>query len=506
MRTNLPKIKNLYILGAGASYGLSVRNAQFPQNDIAEVPLDKDFVAGLEIHHSDQFQEFAKQSLQGANERARINFARQPLEEAVLNRLDMYDFRATCNRQRIVKAGKAKRKLENPVYLHYLALLIAYRFSDCSLRHERVAGEFLDKIFPPTQDPKYYKNRIITFNYDTLLDDILLQSEKITPNKLYFDRIDENESLLRQQSTPRSKRFPDPLMLKLHGSINWRCGAQIYSRILEQNSKASELLEEIRNETQNLLTKIPTSDSKEMLEHLNQIRDSISKQNSDFSKSKDPEAPKFKGTPKKFLVSHELMKHEEINKEIQNLLEEAKKSERDESEEAQSPLIIPPMPAKPINSVSLLNFLWTRALEYVAAAEKIYIIGYSCPPSDKFAHALFREGFENKKNKTEVVLVNPDLEALSHYRKIIGKLDENISWICYPNIKSFLEKEMKIEVPRQRNSPRKIQTSRIRRPSPSQDEETLPSEPQNANQADESAPTFPAVESCPPSKGPKHIA
>lgn len=393
-RITLPEINKLYVLGAGASYGLSVRSSPLSQFSAEEVPLDKDFLAGLERRDSEKFKEFAKQSLQGRNKIDRANFAKQPLEQAILNRLEIYDFRATCNRRRITKAGKEKRKLENSLYLHYLALIISYCFSTSSLTHINVAKEFLNKIFLPNQNPTNYKNRIITFNYDTLLDDILLDYDNINPNKLYFDRIDEDENQLNQKTTPRQNRFDDPLMLKLHGSVNWLCEAEIFKNILIQN---------------------------------------YSDQN----------------VTKKFAVNCSSMEISTIENSINNLLGEGSPQD---SKGQKIPLIIPPMPAKPMSSVSLLNFIWTRALEYMLAAKKIYIIGYSAPPNDKFAHALFQEGFGGKREKTEVVLVNPDLEMLSHYRKIIGKLHENISWTCYHDIRSFLKEEMEIKIPRQRRS------------------------------------------------------
>ena len=54
-----------------------------------------------------------------------------------------------------------------------------------------------------------------------------------------------------------------------------------------------------------------------------------------------------------------------------------------------SPLIIPPLPAKPITSARLLKWLWTRAYEYLHEARELLIVGYSLPVADQMAEAMF---------------------------------------------------------------------------------------------------------------------
>ncbi len=84
-----------------------------------------------------------------------------------------------------------------------------------------------------------------------------------------------------------------------------------------------------------------------------------------------------------------------------------------------SPLIIPPLPSKPVMSIGLFRFLWTKAFEYVHEAEEMILCGYSLPDADRFALSLF-SNFTNSRLK-KVTVVDPDPSILGKWRDLLSR-------------------------------------------------------------------------------------
>jgi hypothetical protein len=138
----------------------------------------------------------------------------------------------------------------------------------------------------------------VTFNYDTLIEKPLLD-RGYSKRTLYFDRLTNTEA----DSTRRTNAqiFPHPLVLKLHGSINWRVKRTDFDQLIQGTVDREEKLV-IWYDANN----IP------------------------------------------------------------------------EPEDDASPMIIPPIPNKPITQASLFRYLWMLAYEYMHEAKRLIIIGYSC--------------------------------------------------------------------------------------------------------------------------------
>jgi hypothetical protein len=92
------------------------------------------------------------------------------------------------------------------------------------------------------------------------------------------------------------------------------------------------------------------------------------------------------------------------------------------TDHSRCPLIIPPVPNKPITTISLFTSLWSRATEYLEGAKHIVICGYSLPETDIMARALFK----NVRNRevVDISIVDPDGATMGKWK---GLLDENVN-------------------------------------------------------------------------------
>jgi hypothetical protein len=102
-----------------------------------------------------------------------------------------------------------------------------------------------------------------------------------------------------------------------------------------------------------------------------------------------------------------------------------------------SPLIIPPLPIKPVMDIGLFRFLWTKAYEYLHEAEEIIVCGYSLPETDQHALSLF-SNFHNI-NLKKVTVVDPDPAILGKWRNLFER--SNVSkadWMWYKDFSKFV--------------------------------------------------------------------
>jgi len=71
------------------------------------------------------------------------------------------------------------------------------------------------------------------------------------------------------------------------------------------------------------------------------------------------------------------------------------------------PGIIPPVEIKPLISISFLK-LWYKAMDWIEAAEKIIIVGYSFAFADEHFNDMLRQSARNKK----IIIVNPAFKTI----------------------------------------------------------------------------------------------
>jgi hypothetical protein len=350
---NRKKIDTLYILGAGASKSLTDRKSRSGTYSRKTCPVDRDFIACIESHQRTKgWQSHTFESVK----RAWLDYSEftdQGLENAIMRRVGDYNLLSKIHPKR------TRNQESNEDFLNNFSHLIADYLAGCHANNSKRDRTFVNKVFPPTNSIESYNNRIITFNYDTVIDRPLL--ERFSARKLYFDRLVDNaKNGFKRAAT---QKFSEPLLLKLHGSINWRCERSYFDDIVLGKVNPS--------------VKIPIWIS-------------------------DGRCPS--------------------------------------PADKESPLIIPPVPEKPITSASIFSFLWTLAYEYLHEAKRIVLVGYSCPSTDTLAKAMFCH-FKAKRAE-EVVIVDPNPEVITHYREMLKPgLSSTTRWTYFDDFATFIDNE-----------------------------------------------------------------
>ena len=179
MRTeaNRRKINRLYILGAGASYALTQG-----QSDQYIAPLDIQFCQRIrELQERSRPRWVADAAMRVENEYLHhVDFQITGLEELIRQQISDYEFMAAIHPRRT----RGKRTKEE--YLNDLIHLVAYLLSRARAKDQSLLDKWLTKYLKGTKT-RETRNRIITFNYDTLIDKVLLKW--FPPQQVYFDNI-----------------------------------------------------------------------------------------------------------------------------------------------------------------------------------------------------------------------------------------------------------------------------------------------------------------------------
>lgn len=352
------KVDTLYILGAGASYALSHVKPKKNGHIRFITPLDKDFLFSInETKPNTGWRKRSTEILE-SNWLDEDNIFDNGLERAVIKRVSQYDLLHHLNPVR------TRRKCSNEEYLSHLTHLVTYYLMKCKSNSSGFTRLFIDSVFPKGTKPEDYKNRIITFNYDSIVDKPLVE-RGISTKKIFFDRIVKE----RHDGTKREadEKFPHPLILKLHGSASWRSERVNFDKMIFGNVDVKE--------------KFPIW----------------------FDNSKTPQP-----------------------------------------DDDESPLIIPPIPNKPITRSSLFKFLWTVAFEYMHEAKRIVIVGYSCPLTDTLARSMFTH-FRSRKLE-EISVVDPNALALSNYKEMtLSNVPKSCKWKYYGSFVEYLQNELQIK-------------------------------------------------------------
>lgn len=346
-------VEKLFVLGAGASLGLSQVQPRDHKPSRAVTPLDANFLKCLHAARPANGWKRKSVDLLLSDWLDAGPILEHGLERAVIKRVSQYDFLSALHPRR------TRGKSDNAKYLNHLSHLVTAYLINCKSNTSGSTRRFVNWAFPPGVDVSDYANRVITFNYDTLLERPLIE-RGVSRRKIYFDRLVSQPA----DNTDRKaeEKFLHPLVLKLHGSVNWRCSQSDFESIVQGNAKG--------------LGKITI-----------------------WSDDKPCPSPN----------------------------------------DATSPLIIPPIPNKPITAASIFSHLWTTAYAYLHEATELVIVGYSCPPTDTLARTMFTH-FENTKIK-EISIVDPNAGALSSYREMIPfKVSKRARWTYYSDFREYIDR------------------------------------------------------------------
>lgn len=350
-KKNRFKVERLFIFGAGASYSASSAIGAKPER---QTPLDKDFCERIErINSAKPIWVQSSQDYVLKEWKDHTSFNRFGLEQAIILQLGHLEF---------IDAIHPRRRTTSVTdfqWLNKLSHLICFILRKGREAKEGPYQRFVKKVFQHDLPFDKIKDRVVTFNYDEMLDAHLIK--RFGVKKLYFDQLKETQA----ESDRRDELCDHPLLIKLHGSVNWRCSRKEFERIVRPPKSGEEA----------------------------HFIDSVW-----YSRV---------GTP----------------------------SPDDDA----SPLIMPPLPIKPITQIHLFRFLWTKAYEYLHEANELVICGYSLPDADRLAHSLF-SNFTNKTLK-RVTIIDPNPVILKKWRELLKRksVARRARWMYYEDFGEYVD-------------------------------------------------------------------
>jgi len=185
MRTKARRfnVEKLFVLGAGASYAATQPNKfkRFDLPPIKQTPLDKNFTAvmsKLNVEKTGWVNDSVGLIL--SNWKDQKPFGKCGLEEAI---------QAHAANLKFINAIKPRRKGRNDPefeeYVRHLVHLIVFQLRRCREGSQKLYSEFADLFFGDLET----ENRIITFNYDDVLDKSLRAKGHALQN-LYFSTLE----------------------------------------------------------------------------------------------------------------------------------------------------------------------------------------------------------------------------------------------------------------------------------------------------------------------------
>ena len=164
---NRYKVQRLFILGAGASYSVS-RGIRSEVRTTC--PLDANFCKQIESIQTEKLFWVPKSRDQVISAwKDHAPFKDFGLEAAIQRQLGNLEF------IRAIHARKNAGAIDPADYLNQVSHLIAYVLNKTKENSKKLYSHFVQKVFPQSVPYEQQKNRIITFNYDTLLDEYLLK-------------------------------------------------------------------------------------------------------------------------------------------------------------------------------------------------------------------------------------------------------------------------------------------------------------------------------------------
>lgn len=232
---------------------------------------------------------------------------------------------------------------------------------------------------------------IITFNWDTLIDRTLSMGKGwstdtgycVSPIGIYRDKWEK----------PDGSKTSKIKLLKLHGSTNWLTSYIVF----DENQNISFTHEGAPNSFfvyENTITPYPCYDGR-YIEGYQPFSYCYYPPNLPINGKKAPDGyfhakilPRTVFTPKGSSSKEGLIS---------------------------MPLIIPPVRHKKyIMFGDLFKTLWEKAEIELKNAERIFILGYSFPITDIRTNELIKDAFMARNNIPEIIIVNPDPEAIEN--------------------------------------------------------------------------------------------
>jgi len=355
-------LETVYVLGAGFTRGLTAYRRKADSKYVS--PLDDDFLKrALEFEQSvsttanghsrtrksrggwlERFADALKIICEG-DEEAERGVGR--LEERLKSRVAKFDFLAA------VSPKDAQKRKSNAKYLKSAAELIALLLTQVRCQNRKLLEDYVALIFEKDVSGNF-KNRVITFNYDDVLENAALSQKLISKIDLHS---------LSGKPTPSSEAFgtnSDPVILNLHGSIKWRTSPDGFEALLGFRPSSEFQSVEVWQRDSTALSTWP---------------------------------------------SNEL------------------------------PVIIPPMPNKPIYNNGFLKYLWQIAFNNLISAEELVVIGYSFPSQDDQARQLFLNLSSKKARLKQVVLVDTNPEILKRVKELLNM--PRVEFRYYASLESF---------------------------------------------------------------------
>lgn len=219
-RKTRKQTKTVYVLGAGASYSASTGTLPAAAGTC---PLDINFCKRI-LSLSQQRPKWVVGAVKDIQRcwlyhRGMEEFG---LEAAIIQQLSHMRFLRGVQPRRPIAMSEQQ-------YINHLAHLICFVLRRARESRTLAYKRLVDRIFPPWRRVEDCNDRIITFNYDDLIDTHILKRHK--PATVYFDRIKSSPDA----GDRRHRRFQHPLLIKLHGSINWRCNTVDYECVLNSD-------------------------------------------------------------------------------------------------------------------------------------------------------------------------------------------------------------------------------------------------------------------------------
>lgn len=206
-------LDTVFVLGAGSTFGATQGDAKSPYR----APLDSNFVSAIQ-RLDYQKPGWIPEAVERFNTTLSDQAVNEPneigLESFVMRYLSHFDFLSNVHPKRarnLIPATEFRDLISRLICLGLSRVREVKKSPLQTIAFHVAARERMDVGL---------QNRIITFNYDTLLDRHLL--DHFSPQEVYFDRLLPT----RTSALRRTARHPYPLLVKLHGSTNWRCDLQ----------------------------------------------------------------------------------------------------------------------------------------------------------------------------------------------------------------------------------------------------------------------------------------
>lgn len=372
-----------YLLGAGASraYDLSPTGQQMPlARDVFEIFSKLDIssnqwvLIGDIINHVFRTRHIPPEAFGTFNEDIEEFFSE--LED---------NLRATVHRGLDVEIILASRVVSQLIFL-FASIVNEIQNGPVSKAHQNLAR---------TLSPD---DRVMTFNWDTLMDRALATETpwradfgyRVIPHLIYRDG----------WVSPTQTRDDAPLLLKLHGSTNWLTSYNTMEHgkpTLMQTSDPSTLyVYESTNKPYatyagRFMAGYEPFSYGYYPPNLLDDRGRSAPEGQTYFRAR----PKFPWVPEGRAPDHGL---------------------------PSMPLIIPPAKAKTYDLFGILfKTVWLEAEDVLSQAEHIVLIGYSFPRTDHQSHTLFAKAFSRRSSIPRVSIVDPSPErAANKFRMDFG--------------------------------------------------------------------------------------